>query len=140
MDGQFDDADDAGVPPKVEVSETVVEVVVEVPVVKPKKAKKSKTAKVVAELIEENTSIVESDDWNADEEDADFSFDALESMLLNDGSYTGGAKGSMVGTDFGKKINLSTRVENDITRSEKKGEKRVNDCGKDDRKTNERTI
>jgi hypothetical protein len=143
MDGQFDDADDSVVPPKVEVTETAVEVteaVVEVPVVKPKKAKKSKVAKVTVELVEENVSTMGSDDWNADEDDADFSFDALESMLLNDGSYTGGAKGSMVGTDFGKKINLSTRVENDITRSEKKGEKRVNDCGKDDRATSEQVL
>ena len=84
--------------------------------------------------------VVDNDDWNADEDDADFSFDALESMLLNDGSYTGGAKGSMSGTDFGKKINLSTRVENDITRSEKKGEKRVNDCGRDDRATSEQVL
>ena len=83
---------------------------------------------------------IDNDDWNADEDDADFSFDALESMLLNDGSYTGGAKGSMSGTDFGKKINLSTRVENDITRSEKKGEKRVNDCGRDDRATSEQVL
>lgn len=138
MDGQFDDADDVGVTPKVEVTEAIVEDVVEVPVVKPKKVKKSKAAKVA--VVEEIISTVEGDDWNADEEDADFSFDALESMLLNDGSYTGGAKGSMVGTDFGKKINLSTRVENDITRSEKKGEKRVNDCGKDDRATSEQVL
>ena len=121
MEGQFDDAD--------EVPEVTK-------VVKKTLKKKSKTPAVVA-VIAVST---EDDDSNANGDNADYSFDALESMLLNDGSYTGGAKGSIGGTDFGKKINLSTRVENDITRSEKKGEKRVNDCGRDDRATSEQVL
>ena len=131
MDGQFDDVD----------ADPVIEIVaVNVPpVVKVKKVKKSsKKSKSPAESVPEIPIIEE---WNVDdEEDEDFSFDALESMLLNDGSYTGGAKGAMGGTDLGKKINLSTRVQNDITRSEKKGEKRLNDCGKDDRATSEQVL
>ena len=131
MDGQFDDVD----------ADPVIEIVaVNVPpVVKVKKVKKSsKKSKSPAESVPEVPIIEE---WNVDdEEDEDFSFDALESMLLNDGSYTGGAKGAMGGTDLGKKINLSTRVQNDITRSEKKGEKRLNDCGKDDRATSEQVL
>ena len=130
MDGQFDDVD----------ADPVIEIVaVNVPpVVKVKKVKKSsKKSKSPAESVPEIPIIEE---WNVDDEDEDFSFDALESMLLNDGSYTGGAKGAMGGTDLGKKINLSTRVQNDITRSEKKGEKRLNDCGKDDRATSEQVL
>ena len=38
------------------------------------------------------------------------------------------------------KMNLSTRVENDITRSEKKGEKRVKNQGRDDRATSEQVM
>ena len=131
MDGQFDDVD----------ADPVIEnVAVNVPpVVKIKKVKKSsKKSKSPIEPVPEEPIVEE---WNVDdEEDEDFSFDALESMLLNDGSYTGGAKGAMGGTDLGKKINLSTRVQNDITRSEKKGEKRLNDCGKDDRATSEQVL
>ena len=131
MDGQFDDVD----------ADPVIEnVAVNVPpVVKIKKVKKSsKKSKSPIEPVPEEPIVEE---WNVDdEEDEDFSFDALESMLLNDGSYTGGAKGAMGGTDLGKKINLSTRVQNDITRSEKKGQKRLNDCGKDDRATSEQVL
>jgi RIO kinase 1 len=126
MEGQFDDADEVPEVTKAEVTK----------VVKKTLKKKPKTPAVVAVI----TVTGEEDDSNANEDNADYSFDALESMLLNDGSYTGGAKGSIGGTDFGKKINLSTRVENDITRSEKKGEKRVNDCGRDDRATSEQVL
>lgn len=122
MEGQFDDADEE---PEVKK------------VVKKTLKKKSKTPAVVAVIT---VSAEDDDDSNVNTDNADNSFDALESMLLNDGSYTGGSKGSMGGTDFGKKINLSTRVENDITRSEKKGEKRVNDCGRDDRATSEQVL
>jgi serine/threonine-protein kinase RIO1 len=139
MDGQFDDVDATETPisqpPAVEV-----EVIPTAAVSKPtKKVKKSKKTPVIT-ILDPPVEVID-DGWNA-EEDTDFSFDALESMLLNDGSYTGGAKGSMGGggSDFGKKINLSTRVQNDITRSEKKGEKRLNDCGKDDRATSEQVL
>ena len=129
MDGQFDDIDAVPVVEDVTINLP--------PAVKIKKAKKSsKKSKTPVEAVLEEPTVEE---WNAGDED-DFSFDALESMLLNDGSYTGGAKGGMGGADLGKKINLSTRVQNDITRSEKKGEKRLNDCGKDDRATSEQVL
>ena len=50
-----------------------------------------------------------------------------------------GIKGD-VGRGLEKKINLSVRVENDITRSEKKGEKRPNYYGRDDRATQEQVL
>ena len=42
--------------------------------------------------------------------------------------------------DFGKKVNLSTRVENDILRSEKKGDKRNNFQDRADRATQEQVL
>ena len=149
MEGQFDDVEDVNDVPVTEIKVTEVKVTEEVvcsapvePVEKVKKVKKDgekkKKKKKDAPVVEEVVEPVE--EWNAEEEDDDFSFDALESMLLNDGSYTGGAKGAAGGADLGKKINLSTRVQNDITRSEKKGEKRLNDCGKDDRATSEQVL
>jgi RIO kinase 1 len=45
-----------------------------------------------------------------------------------------------IGRGLEKKINLSVRVENDITRSEKKGEKRNNYYGRDDRATSEQVL
>ena len=39
-----------------------------------------------------------------------------------------------------KRINLSNRVENDITRSEKKGEKKIRTQGRDDRATSEQVM
>jgi RIO kinase 1 len=141
MDGQFDDVDDTTGTPLLPAAALVeAEVISTAAVSNPiaKKVKKSKKTPVIT-ILEPPIEVID-DGRNAGEEDTDFSFDALESMLLNDGSYTGGAKGSMGGSDFGKKINLSTRVQNDITRSEKKGEKRLNDCGKDDRATSEQVL
>ena len=72
----------------------------------------------------------------------DRGFDEIESSLLNEDYYAGGGSKSNVSAnmDFGKKINLSVRVENDITRSEKKGEKRASNYGRDDRATSEQVL
>ena len=68
-------------------------------------------------------------------------FDEIESALLRDDYYTHNTKSNLSsGADLGKRINLSTRVENDITRSEKKGEKRSNNYGRDDRATSEQVL
>jgi len=42
--------------------------------------------------------------------------------------------------EFGKRINLSVRVQNEIVKSEKKGEKRISHQGKDDRATSEQVL
>lgn len=69
------------------------------------------------------------DDTGMDDE----GFDQIESWLLKeDGNYDGASKRNY-GGDFGKKINLSNRVENDIVRSEKKGERRIHNSDKNDR-------
>lgn len=72
-------------------------------------------------------------------------FDAIEAALLKEEMLLmkGGMKGSgggLQGLDFDKKINLSVRIQNDITRSEKKSEKRANYHGKDDRATSEQVL
>ena len=65
-------------------------------------------------------------------------FDALESRLLKDDYLFSGVRGGM--SDLGKKINLSARVENEIVRSEKKGEKRNNFQDRADRATSEQVL
>jgi RIO kinase 1 len=78
-------------------------------------------------------------DEEYDEEDDMEGFDDLESELLGGEGFVGG-KAMASSADLGKKLNLSVRVQNDITRSEKKGEKRVSNCGKDDRATSEQVL
>ena len=78
---------------------------------------------------------------SGDEEDEEFydglGFDEIEASLLQeDFSAMGTSKAA--GT-FKKKINLSS-VQNDINRSEKKGEKRSSNYGKDDRATSEQVM
>lgn len=75
-----------------------------------------------------------------DEYDYDQGFDEIESSLLNEDLYTPSKGSLMNGANFGKKLNLSVRVQNDIARSERKGEKRINNCGKDDRATSEQVL
>jgi len=67
--------------------------------------------------------------------------DELESDLMGDG-FAGGGRGmvSSGSADFGKKINLSNKVQNEVARSEKKGEKRPNYYGRDDRATSEQVL
>jgi RIO kinase 1 len=76
-------------------------------------------------------------------EDGDYdTFDAIESSLLNEElKYSNVSKSiSLFGLDLDRKINLSTKVQNDITRSEKKSEKRPNYYGRDDRATSEQVL
>lgn len=70
--------------------------------------------------------------------DSNKGFYEIESMLMKDDLYGFNSKVNLCSElDFGKKINLSNRVENDIARSEKKGEKRSSNYGRDDRATSE---
>jgi len=69
-------------------------------------------------------------------------FDALEARLLREDYLYGGMGGSGMGGkgDLGKKVNLSSRIENDITRSEKKGDKRNATQDRSDRATSEQVL
>jgi hypothetical protein len=78
-----------------------------------------------------------------DDDDFDDSakgFDEIESSLLKDDFYGNVKFNGNNGADLGKKINLSVKVQNDITRSEKKGEKRASHYGRDDRATSEQVL
>lgn len=72
----------------------------------------------------------------------DSSFDAIESSLLQeDQLYNSTLKSSgAINVDLDRRINLSVRVQNDIARSEKKGERRVNYKGREDRATTEQVL
>ena len=74
------------------------------------------------------------DDYNDDR-----GFDEIESSLMGDDAY-GKFHNLSNGAELGKKINLSVRIQNDITRSEKKGEKRQSHYGRDDRATSEQVL
>jgi RIO kinase 1 len=121
LPGQFDDADD-------EIN------IVEAPTVL---VQSNILPNTIDDEIESVEVSYEEDDFPDD--DNYEGFDYLESSLLGGEGYVG-AKGSNSGIDVGKRINLSVRVQNDITRSEKKGEKRINNCGKDDRATSEQVL
>ena len=70
--------------------------------------------------------------------DSNKGFYEIESMLMKDDLYGFNSKVNLCSElEFGKKINLSNRVQNDIVRSEKKGEKRSSNYGRDDRATSE---
>jgi RIO kinase 1 len=75
-----------------------------------------------------------------DDYDDDKGFDEIESTLLKDDIYGNVKYNLSSGADLGKKINLTTRIQNDITRSEKKGEKRSSNYGRDDRATSEQVL
>lgn len=67
-------------------------------------------------------------------------FDDLEAELL--GEERNGIGGRMKGNvgDFTDKINLTARVQNDIARSERKGDKKSSHYGRDDRATSEQVM
>jgi hypothetical protein len=69
-------------------------------------------------------------------------FDAIESALLKEemkySKSSGGSSSSSY--DLDRKINLSQKIQNDITRSEKKGDKRVSNSDKNDRATSEQVL
>lgn len=71
--------------------------------------------------------------------DNDKGFYELEAILLKDDLY-GNKSSNNQYQDFHNKLNLSTKVQNDITRSEKKGEKRASYYGRDDRATSEQVL
>jgi len=81
-----------------------------------------------------------------EEDDDDFGeLDTLESVLLREegagfAQSGGGGGGGHVGQGIGRKLNLSARVQNEITSSEKKGEKRASHQGRDDRATSEQVL
>lgn len=78
-----------------------------------------------------------------DEEELDQGLNELECNLLGERAPTSASKSSAINTNnaaFGKNANFSTRVQNDITRSEKKSEKRPNYYGRDDRATSEQVL
>ena len=96
-----------------------------------------------------NSSNGDENDYDEDEDDMDeLECDLLrENFSLLGGSGGGGGGGSLSSSSntnptntVNKKINISTRIENDIIRSEKKGEKRVNYQGRDDRATSEQVM
>ena len=74
-------------------------------------------------------------DDECDGEDGD-----LEAMILGESKTWLASKSSTQGYDFGKKIDLSVKIQNDIVRSEKKGERRPNYYGRDDRATSEQVL
>ena len=90
-------------------------------------------------------------DNDYDEDEGHDEIDELECDLLHENfSLLGGGGGGGGGnfstsssinhTILNKKMNISTRIENDIIRSEKKSEKRVNYQGRDDRATSEQVM
>jgi RIO kinase 1 len=77
------------------------------------------------------------------EEDADDSYFAdLEADLMGEerGGISGGRSKGAVGGDFTDKINLTVRVQNDINKSERKGDKKSSHYGRDDRATSEQVM
>ena len=80
-------------------------------------------------------------DDDYDHRDHDRGFDEIESLLLKEEMWSNSKAGALLhGGDYDRKINLSTRIQNDITRSEKKGDKRVINQDKNDRATSEQVL
>ena len=75
-----------------------------------------------------------------DDDDDNFNeYDDLESELLGDnGGFS--CRGGLNAASYDQKINLSSRVANDVVRSEKKAEKRNNYQSRDDRATSEQVL
>jgi RIO kinase 1 len=71
-------------------------------------------------------------------QDADF--DEIEARLMKDDSIFYGSANGGANELSSKKVNLSARIQNDITRSEKKGEKRNNFQDRADRATSEQVL
>jgi hypothetical protein len=74
-------------------------------------------------------------------EDQDAGFFEIEAALLHEAfSLSNHKLQGLAALNLDRKINLSARVQNDITRSEKKSERRTNYQGKDDRATSEQVL
>lgn len=76
---------------------------------------------------------------SSDSDDGDFD-DVIFEISGEQRGFTSSKSNVSGSLDFGKKIDLSTRVQNDIVRSEKKSEKRPNYYGRDDRATSEQVL
>ena len=72
--------------------------------------------------------------------DDDRGFDEMESYLLKEDAWSNSKASALLHADYDRKINLSNRIQNDIIRSEKKGERRINNQGRDDRATTEQVL
>jgi hypothetical protein len=79
-------------------------------------------------------------DDDYDHRDYDRGFDEIESLLLKEEMWSNSKAGALLHGDYDRKINLSTRIQNDITRSEKKGERRAANQDKNDRATSEQVL
>lgn len=80
------------------------------------------------------------DSYSSDDDDFDDNIGdlhSLQSALTIVKGAGGGGQNIAVNEN---KINLSARIQNDITTSEKKGERRVNNQGRDDRATTEQVL
>jgi RIO kinase 1 len=70
--------------------------------------------------------------------------DAIEARLMKEDSIfygmSGGNSSIQANADFGKKVNLSARIQNDITRGEKKANQKNNNQDRGDRATSEQVL
>jgi hypothetical protein len=138
MDGQFDDASDEEIT-SIKNSTTIFKNKIIKPFTSSNNKSKNNNKITIKEEVElgfftgHEGNELNKESWDDNDDDED-EFDVMETSLMREESSGSSAKmNSVGGAELGKKINLSTRVENDITRSEKKGEKRPNYYGKDDR-------
>jgi hypothetical protein len=77
----------------------------------------------------------------ANGEEYEAGFYEIESVLLKEAIGSAGNRlQSLSGLNLDRKINLTVKTQNDITRSEKKSEKRNSYQGKDDRATSEQVL
>jgi RIO kinase 1 len=68
-------------------------------------------------------------------------YDGLEAELLGEDVNPANIAPTLASdTDLGKRINLSNRIQNEITKSVRKSERRTNTTGKDDRATSEQVL
>lgn len=82
------------------------------------------------------------DDRHSDEDFDDRDYDELESSLLHENfSAALSAKvNALSGIDLDNRINLSSKVRNDVARSEEKGTRKPNMKGREDRATTEQVL
>ncbi len=138
MEGQFDDADDSELLSPMESSGHIGKPQSTSDVSKSSKLQVSDLFQYSYEQKREGGEGVQE---NSDEDD-DLACDEMESMLLGEERSGSASKnnGGGASASFGQRVNLSARVQNDIVRSEKKGEKRPNYYGRDDRATSEQVL
>ena len=80
------------------------------------------------------------------DDEQDIHFDELEVQLMNEGFYNGGSSAAASSSSAGDgyrgrgKINLGSKVQNEISSSERKATKRTSYYGRDDRATSEQVL